>query len=71
MLVGTLHYDELFDYSTQLDDEAARKLVSRYHKLLKTKVKPLFEERRKKRLAKGQLTYPYMDPSFITNSISI
>ena len=68
--LGSLHYDELFDYSSQLNDEKAKGLVSKYYKKLKEEIKPIIESRNRKRYSKGQLTYPYLVPGFIPNSIS-
>ena len=68
--LASFHYDQIFDYSPQLHDESARRLVHRYFMELKTRVKPLLENRRRKRFANEQFTYPYLDPSSVTNSIS-
>ncbi|XP_031570629.1 uncharacterized protein LOC116304962 [Actinia tenebrosa] len=61
--------DSLFDYGKNLKDCKGRKVVSRYYNYLKDVVDPLLEMRNHKRLVKGHLTYPYMQPRWVPNGI--
>eukprot|EP00795_Rhopilema_esculentum_P006097 gene6097-11484_t len=67
--LGTMRYDRLFDYSESVDDAQTKLLLIRYYDQMTKEVQPMLEARNKKRYAEGQLTYPYMEPKWLPNSI--
>jgi hypothetical protein len=69
MTLASYRHDRLFDYAGHLDDWKGKKVVSRYFTRLNQVVDPLLENRNKMRLAQGHLTYPYMQPRWVTNGI--
>ena len=69
MNIGVLRYDKLFDYGAELEEGRAAKIVQKYFQYLEKKVSPLLEKRNRKRLHNKHLTYPYLIPRWIPNSI--
>lgn len=67
--LASYRQDSLFDYAKHLKHGKGRDVVSRYYNHLKDVVDPLLEKRNQDRLAAGHLTYPYMQPRWVTNSI--
>jgi len=67
--LASFRYDTLFDYHDKLDDEEAKKIVRKYYNRLRETVQPDLEREDKKRLANGDLTYPYYLPSWMPNGI--
>ncbi|XP_028399186.1 arachidonate 5-lipoxygenase-like isoform X2 [Dendronephthya gigantea] len=67
--LGSLRFDNLLDYGAQMLDREAGELVEKHHKILMTKVKAIIEKRNDKRFNDGHLTYPYLKPGWIPNSI--
>lgn len=69
MSLGSLRLDRLFDYGTQLQDQAGSVIVTKHYNRLHSVIKPLLDKRNKARLREGYLTYPYLSPAWIPNSI--
>lgn len=69
LVLSTLRYDSLFDYSSELEDPLARKIVYKHHCRLAREIQPRIEQRNKCRLQRGHLTYPYLIPRWITNGV--
>ena len=69
MNVGVYHYDELFDYFEKLKDPLGRKVVRFYYFYLKYAISPRLKYRNYRRFKGGHLTYPYLQHSWIPNSI--
>jgi len=67
--LASFRYDTLFDYHDKLDDEEAKKIVRKYYNRLRETVQPDLEREDNKRLANGDLTYPYYLPSWMPNGI--
>ena len=69
MSLGSLRIDRLFDYGTQLKEQGGQVIVLKHYKRLYSAVKPLLDKRNKQRFQEGYLTYPYLSPAWIPNSI--
>ena len=69
MTLTAMHYDTLFDYGNNLADANARALFAKYATLLNGTIKNTLEERNRQRYVAGHLTYPYLVPGWIANSI--
>ena len=69
MSLGSLRYDVIFDYGKELADDNARAVVNKYHKRLVGPIDDQISARNDDRLAKGKLTYPYLLPKWMPNSI--
>eukprot|EP00794_Sanderia_malayensis_P009589 gene9589-10576_t len=69
MNLGIIRYDVMFDYSKTLQDVKAKNLVLDYYNKMMTEVQPVIEARNKKRFTDGHLTYPYLEPKWLPNSI--
>lgn len=69
MNVGIYHYDELFDYFEKLKDPSARGVVRFYYHYLKYAISPRLKYENYKRFKDGHLTYPYLQHSWVPNSI--
>ena len=69
MSLGALHLDDLLDYGPQLQDKAGRQIVKKHYQQLNSHVKPLLDERNKLRYQYGYLTYPFLTPGWVPNSI--
>ncbi|XP_068693446.1 polyunsaturated fatty acid 5-lipoxygenase-like [Montipora foliosa] len=69
MSLGSLRLDRLFDYGTQLSDRAGGVIVNSHYNRLHSVVKPLLNKRNSQRFQEGYLTYPYLSPAWIPNSI--
>lgn len=67
--VGTYHYDILFDYHAHLSDSTARETVRFYYHYLMYSVSPILKYRNYRRFQNGHLTYPYLQHSWVPNSI--
>ena len=59
----------MFDYYNQLEDKAAKYLVQKYYKKMMGEIKPILTARNKARYDDGHLTYPYLEPDYLPNSI--
>ena len=59
----------MFDYSNDLQDAKAKYLVKGYYDKMMKEIQPVLEQRNKQRYADGHLTYPYMEPKWLPNSI--
>ena len=70
MGVGAYHYDNLFDYGDELRDQPMKRLVAKTYRELMEKVKPLLDRRNEQRLKRGQVSYPFFVPGWVSNSIS-
>ncbi|KAK3750756.1 hypothetical protein QZH41_009317 [Actinostola sp. cb2023] len=67
--LSSYRFDRLFDYGSSLRHSKAKDIV-KYHKhKLEIDVEPKLAERNKARLQQGHLTYPYLQPSWMTNGI--
>lgn len=69
MSLGSLRLDRLFDYGARLSDQASSVIVLKHYNGLHSAVKRLLEKRNKQRFQDGYLTYPYLSPAWIPNSI--
>ena len=69
MSLGSIRYDTIFDYSDHLKDDRAKAVVKKYHQRLVGEVNDEITERNNQRLADGKLTYPYLLPKWMPNSI--
>lgn len=69
MSLGSLRIDRLFDYGAQLTEQGGRMIVLKHYNRLHATVKPLLDKRNKQRFQEGYLTYPYLSPAWIPNSI--
>lgn len=69
MSLGSLRLDRLFDYGVRLSDQASSVIVLKHYNRLHSAVKPLLDKRNKQRFQEGYLTYPYLSPAWIPNSI--
>ena len=71
MNIGAFRYDKLFDYGDELEDKLAGTIVKWHHDYLQGVVDALLNERNKKRLEEGHLTYPYFLSRWLPNGIQI
>lgn len=69
MSLGSLRIDRLFDYGARLMDQGGQVIVLKHYNRLHSTVKPLLDNRNKQRFQEGYLTYPYLSPAWIPNSI--
>ncbi|CAH3138525.1 unnamed protein product [Pocillopora meandrina] len=69
MSLGSLRIDRLFDYGGKLPEQGGRVIVQKHYNRLHSSVKPLLDKRNKERFREGYLTYPYLSPAWIPNSI--
>lgn len=69
MSLGSLRIDRLFDYGGKLPEQGGRVIVQKHYNRLHSAVKPLLDKRNKERFREGYLTYPYLSPAWIPNSI--
>lgn len=69
MSLGSLHFDDLLDYGPQLADKAGSEIVKKHYGHLNLRVKPKMDDRNKARLRYGYLTYPWLTPGWVPNSI--
>ncbi|XP_031553186.1 arachidonate 5-lipoxygenase-like [Actinia tenebrosa] len=70
MSLGSLHLDDLLDYGAQLSDqERGGQIVQKHFKRLNNLVKPLLDQRNERRFQGGHLTYPFLTPGWVPNSI--
>ena len=67
--LASFRVNRLFDYSKLLSDNKARCLVKSTHTSLNSCVQKKLEEANKKRFDRGDLTYQYMEPKWLPNSI--
>lgn len=64
-----IRVNRLFDYSKRITDERARVLVQKTYSRLNTCVQTILEARNQQRFERGDLTYQYLEPKWLTNSI--
>ena len=69
LTLSNYRFDALFDYGSQLPDEGAREVISKWFNFLQRSVQPYIERRNRYRLAEGHLSYPYLQPRWIPNGI--
>ncbi|XP_028401888.1 arachidonate 5-lipoxygenase-like [Dendronephthya gigantea] len=69
MTLGSIRYDTIFDYGDHLKDDRAKAVVKKYHERLIGEVNDKITQRNKERLADGKLSYPYLLPKWLPNSI--
>lgn len=69
MGLGSLRFDQLLDYGAQMLDKEAGEIVKKHHHILMTRVRDIIDERNEKRYSASHLTYPYLKPGWIPNSI--
>lgn len=67
--LGSLRFDKLLDYGSQMEDEEAEQIVNEHYRILSNNIKKILERRNEKRFEEGHLTYPYLVPGWIPNSI--
>lgn len=67
--VGTLHYDTLFDYYSQLSDPNASKLVEKYYNFYKKDISRKLKRRNWMRYNNGRLTFPYLQYPWLPNGV--
>ena len=68
--VGTLHYDTLFDYYSQLPDPNASKLVEKFYNFYKKGINRELKRRNRMWYNNGRLTYPYLQYPWLPNGVS-
>lgn len=68
--VGTLHYDTLFDYYSQLSDPNASKLVEKHYNFNKKDISRKLKRRSRMRYNNERLTYPYLQYLWLPNGVS-
>ena len=71
MNLGSLRYDVLLDYGKHLEDDRAKAIVNKYHERLMVTINDQITARNQKRLANGKLSYPYLLPKWVPNSIHV
>ena len=64
-----IRLNRLFDYSKEMADERARKLVQETYDRLTKNVQEVLEKRNRGRFERGDLTYQYLEPKWLVNSI--
>ena len=69
MSLGSIRYDVLLDYSKHLEDDRARAVVSKYHNRLIGSINDQITARNQTRLQSGKMSYPYLLPKWMPNSI--
>ena len=69
MSLGSLRFDNLLDYGPKMVDKDAAELVKKHRNILMTRIRGIIEQRNNERFRNGHLTYPYLKPGWIPNSI--
>ena len=69
MSLGSIRYDVLFDYGKHLKDDRAKAIVNKYHERLIGSINDQIAARNQERLQNGKLSYPYLLPKWMPNSI--
>ena len=69
MTLGSIRYDVVFDYGKYLKDDRAKAVVNKCHDRLTGGINDQITARNQKRLANGKLSYPYLLPKWMPNSI--
>ena len=64
-----MRYDVLFDYGKHLKDDRAKAVVNKYYDRLLGSITDEITARNQKRLQNGKLSYPYLLPKWMPNSI--
>ena len=59
----------MFDYSNLIEEGRGKLLVDRYFEQMNKEIQPILQKRNEQRLAQGHLTYPYLEPKWLPNSI--
>ena len=68
-ILGTFRFDRLLDYGDELDEKKAGKVIKSHFRRLNGKIEKKLKKRNKRRLEKGQLTLPYLLPSWLPNGV--
>ncbi|XP_047133086.1 polyunsaturated fatty acid 5-lipoxygenase isoform X1 [Hydra vulgaris] len=63
--------NRLMDYSDKVQDKKFKELVQQTYCVLNSKVQKILEQNNAKRKAAGQLTFQYVEPKWLTNSIHV
>ncbi|EDO45753.1 predicted protein [Nematostella vectensis] len=69
MNLASMFYDTLFDYGKELNDARARSVVTKHSADLNGWILKTIEKRNRKRYEQNHLSYPYLVPGWIANSI--
>jgi hypothetical protein len=69
MTLTAMHFDSLFDYGKDLEDQQASDVFHRHCSIINGPIKTDIEARNRKRFDDGHLPYPYLVPDWIANSI--
>ncbi|XP_047136503.1 polyunsaturated fatty acid 5-lipoxygenase isoform X1 [Hydra vulgaris] len=67
--LASFRLNQLFDYSKKMSHSESRKLIREKFKKLNTCIQQELSARNRDRFKNGDLTYQYMEPRFIPNSI--
>ena len=67
--LATFRFDKLFDYGAELVDKRAGALIKLHYYRLAWSVEAQLKLRNKIRFARGQLTFPYLLPSWLPNGV--
>ena len=67
--LSSFRFDRLFDYGSWLRTSTGERIVKDFHNKLADDIEKVLKERNKARKEQGHLTYPYMQPSWLTNGI--
>lgn len=69
IILSSIRVNRLFDYSKRMSDQKARCLVQDTYSRLHKCTQDILEARNKKRFENGDLTYQYLEPKWLANSI--
>ena len=69
VILSSIRINRLFDYSKRMSDERARHLVEYTYQRLNTNVQEKLKSRNQRRFQRGDLTYQYLEPIWLPNSI--
>jgi hypothetical protein len=64
-----MRYDVLLDYGKRLEDDRGRAVVNKYYRRLRGRINDQITARNQRRLASGKMSYPYLLPNWMPNSI--
>ena len=68
-VLSSIRVNRLFDYSKRMSDQKARNLVHETFTRLNECVQQKLQARNKRRFQNGHLTYQYLEPKWLPNSI--
>ena len=69
--LGCFRANRLFDYFEKVQDKRFKDIVYKSYEKLRTCVQKNLEEENAKRLTAGDLTYQYLEPKWLANSVHV